>query len=926
MIDKCARDLPLFSPYVLSILNAVLQSKDVSLLEESVDTFEAFCANYDAAQYASDASHVRQYDDIIVAYAAFGSKDGPSRSKTQNIPLAVRYRNAGSEAIKSLVSAESFVAGNGRQLRFVMPSILQNLYSETPRHFERLQMREKAQEDQGKEQFRKQRQSMAANRVEDSSEMDPTVAAGTAADVDERAEEEVAVLAMQSLRHIFAMDNPALLRIATQSILDFTSKRVVASNPAGVADAQGPQSQWAIDLFENACRWTQVQNRFVVLVAATDILTKSPIVEDDLPGQLVLTRVLAALLRSSITFIGLSVNDVLIGFIQHTLLLLQLGGQGSGVRPHRQQTDAVGLPGSSDGSIQGQQRLSSKGIEQELVREPSSLRKQLLDELQSAIGDLASHIYYADQISEMVSALLMRLKPPATYMPTAVSAIEDPGSAADAVAESGQIKEQPNTDGFFSFDTARMLALGAVKKIIVVANSHRKEGHPSSARNRVGVSTWDGTQWLLRDPDGRVRKAYVDALLTWMNSELERSSLRVVQEQPYRSKASKADMSLGNGSAIARRAVSNASRNSNTSMNLKAKSTFLQLLHLAIYDNALQFVESVPDLLLLHLLLVSLIQQLGVNAVRYGLPMIFRLQEDIKNMESPNAKDATGSLVHGYFWALSEFFDFDTTFIGRDIANEISRRSQLGLWLSPINVPALPLEKIATPASTPPQSRTMTETQRTQSLQPFTDRADMVESIAEAYTSTIFSPPSSPPLSPRRPMSSQSSVPQRRPSLLPPMEKAVPSAIKDQMMTPWSKEECIAEAEKHFPKAPSMSGSKNDSGSNQPGLLNVNGSANAGGNAPSPNNASAVDLSKGAPVSADGLAAGATAAGMHRRSAGGASDTALAPSVSGKPPVVKVSDLKRILETGADNRSLVRVTSNTDSESMMSAADVTSLY
>lgn len=918
LIEKCSRDLPLFSNFVLSILAAVLKSHDVTLLEDSTDTFQAFCDHYDVAHYASDNAHLKQYDDIITQYASYASKEQPFRSKTaHSVPVAVRYRSAGVEAIKNLVSADSFVADNGRQLRAVMPAILQNLYSDAPGHFDRLSMREKAQESQVKEASHKRKQSIAIPRTEDSSDMmDPSVAAGTAKDVDERADEEVGVLAMQSLRHIFAMDNPALLRVATQCALSFIARqsRPPLSDPS--SKAQPVESKWAIALFEHVCRWTQVQNRYIIVVAATDILIKSPIVEEDLANQLVLTRVIAALLRSSITFIGLSVNDVLIGFIQHILLLLQLGGHGSGVRPHRQQTEAFGLLSGNADITEPAARASSKGVEQEVVKEPSTTRKQLLDELQHAIGDLATHIYYADQISEMVAALLLRLKPPVSHMPTTSSAIENPTEAAEAIADSGQIKEHPNTDDFFSFDTARMLALGAVKRILIVANSRKGDGAATSARNRVAVSTWDGTQWLLRDPDGRVRKAYVDALLTWMNSELDQSHLRLVQEQPLKSKPNRLDGHLGNGSAVARRAVSNASRTSGAGMNLKTKSTFLQLLHLAVYDNALHFVESEADLMLLHLLLVSMVQRLGVNAVRYGLPMIFRLQEDIKNLASPAAKDATGSVVHGYFWALSEFFDFDTTFIGRDIANEISRRSQLGLWLSPINVPALPLDKIAAPANLPPQTRDVNFTQRTQSLVPFTQRADMVESIADSYSSTIFSPPSSPTLTPRRPMSSQSSSSTRRTSGLPPVEKSLPSMIRDQMMTSWSKEECIAEVDKHLPRVPSVSGSKTGSGSNQAGgLLAVN--AGAVNPSSSANNVSNIDLSKSGTSPADGA---------KRLSASNDPAGPLSSSTSGKPTVVKVSDLKRILESGGDNRSLVRVASNTDTESMVSAGEVTSVY
>lgn len=823
------------------------------------------------------------------------------------------------QAIKSLVSVDAFTTDTGRQLRAVMPAILQNLYSESSKYLAHLQTRENAREEYDKELQLRRRTSLAIQRNGNSPDVDPSAVTGTIADADERSNDDIGVLALQSLRKVFSTDNPGQLRIATQCILGFIARR--AQYRTSRADSkEGLESSrvtWSIDLFSTACRWTQVQYRYVVLVAATDTLTRSPTIEDDLPNQLVVTRIIDALLRSSITFIGLSVNDVLIGFVQHVLLLLQLGGRGSKLQPHRQQTEAFGLLRVDSNPPREVSPASGHGGGSEVVTKPSALRMQLLDELQEAIGDLATHIYYADQTSEMVAALLLRLKPPTPAIPTVTSAIEDPNAAAAAIVKSGHLLEKPQADDFFSFDTARMLALGAVKKIMVVANARRNRGIGAGAANRVGVSIWDGTQWLLCDPDGRVRKAYVDALLTWMISELDKSSLRIVEELPIRNaRAKQQDGPQANGSIMARRAVSNASKTNK--MNLQTRSPFLQLLHLAIYENAIQYAESESDMLLLHLLLISMIQKLGVNAVRHGLPMIFRLQEDITTVKSPTAKDAIGSLVHGYFWCLTEFFDFDTAIVGRDIANEISRRSQLGLWLSPISVPAVPLEKISVPANTPSRPRPMSVTQRTQSLVPFTDRRGMVSCIVEAYSTELLSPPSSPPISPRRPASAHSTH-SRRPSNFPILpEKQLPASVKQQMLAPWTREACISDVDGHDGRTRSLTGSKSGSGSGRGGgLLAVDGGAAGGINGtsnPSPRNQSDVDLARG--VSQRRHPHSPIIDGVPRTA-----DSARATTI------VRVSDLKRTLETGGvDLRSpRKRFGSDAESESMMSAADVSSL-
>jgi len=221
----------------------------------------------------------------------------------------------------------------------------------------------------------------------------------------------------------------------------------------------------------------------------------------------------------------------------------------------------------------------------------------------------------------------------------------------------------------------------------------------SLSRNRVPVKVWEGTQWLLRDPDGNVRKAYTDALLSWLEREMTRSDLKI-HEEKEKPKGLVRTSRDDSGSNLAKRAVSNSSQREKTYK--PSRSSFLELLHLAIYENALQRVESEADIVLLHLLLTSLVQRLGVNAVKHGLPMVFRLQEDIPEAETPTAKIRLGSLCHGYFWAVSTKFDFDSSPTGMAIRNEIQRRRKNSFWVEQINVPPIPISKISIPGMTAP--------------------------------------------------------------------------------------------------------------------------------------------------------------------------------------------------------------------------------
>jgi hypothetical protein len=234
------------------------------------------------------------------------------------------------------------------------------------------------------------------------------------------------------------------------------------------------------------------------------------------------------------------------------------------------------------------------------------------------------------------------------------------------------------------------------------------------------VNVWEGTQWLLRDPSGIVRKAYVDALVTWLTLEKAKQDLRIMDN--YRRKDSDNDRS-----GLAKRAVSSASQREKSPR--PGKNSFLPLLHLAVYENALQFVDSEADYLLLHLLLSTLIERLGVNAARSGLAMVMRLQEDIAAVEEPAAKIRIGSLVHGYLWVLSITFDFETSAVGRIIHKEIARRNIHGLWLTSVRVPAMSIDRIDTPHAS--LSQLPPSVVQSESLIPFDNRNALVDKISE---------------------------------------------------------------------------------------------------------------------------------------------------------------------------------------------------
>jgi protein EFR3 len=936
-MDKSPRDLPLYARSVLTIIEAVLKAKDITMAEETLPTFEAFCKHQETTSLMANQDRAYQYQTIVKTYANFASKDTAVDSKApMSTPVTIRWRSVGLQAIKSVVGSESIGADGGKQFTIVMPVVLQNLYTNNEDNIPFLHQRVQASENSEKEQMRKRRMSIATVATVDTVDANPATAAGSTADADKVAEEEVRIIAVRCLKQIFsAGSNRGQIRIATALTLRFIANRNPPRSRPSVSSIRSVETgNWATSLMEMVTRWAPVQDRFIILLTAMETLVRSPIVEENLEKQLTLTTMIDWLLSSTINLIGLSVMDVLLGLVQHSLLLLQLGGKDSKVFPH-QVSDTLDLFQDAQETFDNiVPSMNASGMEasQTGAVTASPIRQELLFSLTKCIGSLATHIYYADQISDMIGAILTRLKPSTqSDISSAAIAIENPAATASVIANSGNLQEDPNTDTFFSFATARLTALNAIKDILLVANLRRSlTGSAAESRNRLGLQVWEGTQWLLRDEDRAVRQAYVDALLTWLKLETNKNDLKATSERKP-SKTSKRNASDHAATNLTKQAVSNAS---NRDKAIKApKSTFLQLLHLAIYDNCIECPEVESDILVAHLLLTNLTEKLGVNAAQYGLPMIFRLQEDIKAEEyftTPASKINIASLVLGYFWALSEKFDFETTSIGSQLHYEVSRRKKEQLWLEKIRVPPIALDYIRPDTAPTNYSEKKIPPVDSKTLKPYESRGDLVEEIATAYDAALVSPPTSPPTSPGRifsiPALSYSYGYGAAPAHKPSTEDQLPAAVKEQMLSEWSKESCIAAVERESAKTASLSGSKTGTASAPRNYLAANGNGNEspiGSNAPAlPHHKHHMDHDR--PTSAAyGLVGGlGSLQKLQRTSSQQGSPTPLASS--SRESTVRVTELKRVLSTNVNARhsSPLRgnyAKANSSTESMISA-------
>ncbi|KAK5701301.1 plasma membrane localization protein [Elasticomyces elasticus] len=902
----------LIAPYVMRIISGIVDNtNDISLLEASQDTWDVFCRHQDQAVLAADHEYRELYEKVVGQYAEFAHKAGAKKlgKNTAPVPMhdGIRLREIGLHATKSVISSDALAFESGRQLLTIaIPAILSNLRGEDAAYLDRLVQLGKQNDNDEKESSANRRQSMTTIRTHTngdrtSAEVDPRTAEGTAQDADKLAEENVALLALDCLKAAFTSENRAQIRSATISLLrylgDLQNYRRPQTSERMSTDAS--IDSWSIKVFELCTAWTPVQDRFILLVTAVETMVHLPLKERDLLQHLLYASLINSVLRSELNLIGLSIMDVLLGLVQQTLRVLQ---------NTRQTATAT---------------QDSEEMRQAALRGTTDARSSLITVLKSCIAGLATHVYYTDQISDMITAILMRLKPspaPIGQQDPAITAaaIEEPRSAVDEVASSASLPTRDRShsmSGFFSYDSARLIALELVRDIIKVANSSRahNSGGVADSRNLVHITIWEGTQWLLRDPSADVRMAYADSLITWLELETKKSDFRLDAPKQTPKKKTQEVASNGtaaNGAVMARRAVSNASATkdryqSNVAKNELSQQTFLQLLHLAIYENALQFATiSVRDIAVLSKLLATLVRRLGINAATSGLPMIFALQEDIAGTQSAVGKVSIGSLVHGYLWALVEVFGCDREPVGRTVLQEVARRKGHGIWVREVEYPPLPLgtmkESLESARRTLPN-----EVVSNEELKAFDDRQGMVDAVLEHYQATAVSPAPSAPGSPGR----GSTVPMsmdRTSSYLsakPVPDPAVLGKARQAMLLKWTREDCLAAIAAMAPKSVSLSGSR----SSPTQVLAAATAAAGGGNHRSL--LAAANLGQrngnghGTPPRAvgqgrqQGYEKRLQSQSPNRRPSGASSAGKLSSSAAAKGPV-RVEELKRVLAGG----------------------------
>jgi hypothetical protein len=506
------------------------------------------CQHQDYASLAADSGYRALYAEVVGLYASI-ARNSPKKLGKNTSPVphhdALRLRKIGVAAITSIFSPnDQYERPWNREYDSAFTSVLTNIRNPDKHDYiDYLQgLNRELREKDGRESIAmNRRHSVATVRThsgyQEEQEPNPRTAEGTAQDADRIEEEEVGLLAIDCIKAIFETQNRVQIRAATMALMGYVS----AEN--GRKDV----GDWASQLFRLITTWTPVQDRFIIIFTAVETLQGVSVDDSNFVLQETYAKMIRSVLCSELNLIGLSVMDVLVALMTTTIYAVTQSS-----RP------------------QSENKPTTTSSEHDAV-------SATIIELKQCISCLASDVYYSDQVTDMIAAILVRVKayPSATDVkrdifgrsrsrsrtrttgskPNGVSFSAAKNSANDVASMAPGTSGTPQRDqstldqstdasvgadtsektsslrsGHFTTDEARKCALEIIRDILVRAQSSRRQGQGNVmiGRNRVPVGVWEGTQWLARTGPEEVRDAYKDAVAMWAKLESDEKDSNIL--------------------------------------------------------------------------------------------------------------------------------------------------------------------------------------------------------------------------------------------------------------------------------------------------------------------------------------------------------------------------------------------------------------
>ncbi|CAG8563631.1 9368_t:CDS:10 [Funneliformis mosseae] len=550
LIDECKKDLNLFSKNVVKIIAASLSTNDIDLVSRATSVFITFCAYHNGSTLGVDTEFTSIYESLIDQFAKYATCKYGDQNLDQN--LERRYRSIGLYALQGAATSSALYASDAKtQLQYIIPAILHNL-TEDKTGLEALQKNVNNPADSSTPKSRRFSASIAMISTEDNT-----------------------LLAYHCLEQLFTMSNASNLRYnlePTFTILD--------------ENKFWWPSSFGITLILVILSSIQQQYRHILVGDIIQRLESSE--NSDLSKKITFIEMLTSILTSDLTLVGLSVLEVLDCLLSHLLNSLK-------------NDDVKFEQIDVDLNLKTDNTLTEKAQDLDTI---------FIQRLIICIGSLATHIYYANQISDIVERIVQHLK-------LQVSTESQQGSNSSS---------SYMTEGI----PLSLLRKALLKCLSMVVRTNKEAEKKSSgnARSEVPVEIFHNSIDLCTDEDLGVRIAYAQVLSTFLNNVNTSEDSKEIEP---------IQITYFNQPAI----------------------HFLNTLHLTLYKYTLLNDSKPGDNLALLVILRSLLIRFRADQIVRGIPVVFKLQSEAKDekLDGFSRQRALASLIVLYFSDIAQVLD-----------------------------------------------------------------------------------------------------------------------------------------------------------------------------------------------------------------------------------------------------------------------------
>lgn len=485
IIEKCPEDLDLYGVNSMAIMLNALNSNDLSQSQHVAEVFDTFCAAHDKRKaFNFDKTYTGSFYALTKRLIEIGSE-----THTTN---ELEWQQISIKSCKSIASSNALNTKAGLaqgellyQLGLVISLLVRTVYG--------------TNQDAGAkrvDQLMQLGRDIDAHskpddlRLSDLSESDrpnatePEKKALSDGPTDVTSVRDVQITALDTLKSL--VGNLSSLRGTIQEVTLHVIRQKY--DPA-----------WCRVLLFQLTKWTRVSIRYYFILTLVTLLTDN--LKSDPEGQVDLCYYLQSILSSSVSMIGLSIIDVMRVLFAH---------QHSIIDSHN--LSLVRLPLKESRADNGKLRVSKEKADINLI---------LVIAIRGVISSLGTHVYYADQLCDMVAEILGYLCAKAGISPL----VSDLAETATTYSATSVSHRAVGDQKFGKISSSVILNdLQAIKDILYTASATK-----SNEVRVLRVNEWEESSGILTHDDAEVGLAYISTFIFYMkcaSSKLDRDQAK----------------------------------------------------------------------------------------------------------------------------------------------------------------------------------------------------------------------------------------------------------------------------------------------------------------------------------------------------------------------------------------------------------------